>query len=75
VPGGTIGGRPTVGLTDPTGTDDTAGQTLYVLAGDPALPMNFAMSADHRQFMTFRGWNEDFTVVAPKGAIDLARAR
>jgi hypothetical protein len=76
VPGITIGRRQTVGLTDPTATDESGGsQTLYVSATDPALPMNFAMAADKSQYMLFRSWNEDFTVVAPKGAIALRRAR
>lgn len=74
VPGIDINDEPTVGLSDESadGTDEF--QTLYVAAADPALPMHFAMSADKSQYMKFRSWNKDFTVAAPKGAIDLAKA-
>jgi len=71
-----VGRQPTVGLADPTpggtGTGDDV-QTLYVSNADPALPMTFTLDADSTQYMKFRGWNQDFTVVAPAGAIDLAK--
>jgi hypothetical protein len=74
VPGVDVGDRTTVGLADESteNTDDV--QTLYVSADNPAFPMNFAMNADNSQYMKFRGWNKAFKVVAPPGAIDLAKA-
>lgn len=73
-PGVDIGTQPTIGLTEGSSTEAAAFQLLYVSAADPALPLNFAMSSDNSQYMKFRGWNEKFTVVAPKDAIDLAKA-
>ncbi len=49
-------------------------KTLYVSAADTVLPVNFAMSSDDRQYMKFRSWGKDFTVVAPAESIDLAAA-
>lgn len=73
VPGIDIGRHKTVGLaeSDPT---EAERQTLYLSATDPALPLNLTFS-DSDQFMKFRQWNQDFTVVAPRGAIDLTSAR
>jgi hypothetical protein len=73
VPGIDIGTQSTVGLADETSTQDGELRTLYVSDTDPALPLNFTGS-DSSQYMKFRGWGENFTVVAPKGAIDLAKA-
>lgn len=74
VPGIDIGQEKTIGLRQ-TGTGEAEEQTLYVSAGDPALPLNLSFGSDGRQFMKFRGWNEDFTVIAPRGAVSLTTAR
>jgi hypothetical protein len=74
VPGVTVAGRKTVGLADESTTDDAGLQTLYVSATDPALPMHLSIGEKNAQYMKFRGWGEDFTVVAPSGAVDLAKA-
>jgi hypothetical protein len=72
VPGIKIAGQQTVGLSDKVATKAEEFETLYVADADPALPLNFP-AGDTDQSMKFRGWNEDFTVLAPKGAIDLAK--
>lgn len=69
-----IGTQKTVGLSDKQPAGDGEFQTLYVSAAEPTLPLNFAVNEDKSQYMKFRGWGEDFTVVAPKDAIDLSNA-
>jgi len=73
VPGIQVGTRSTVGLSDESTENTEEAQTLYVAASDPALPLNLTMSADDSQYMKFREWNKSFNVVAPRGAIDLAK--
>jgi hypothetical protein len=69
-----IGTQKTVGLSDKRPSGEGEFQTLYVSATEPTLPVNFAVNEDKSQYMKFRGWGENFTVVAPKGAIDLSAA-
>jgi hypothetical protein len=72
-PGIDIGTAKTVVLSDESTSDPAQAQLLYVAAADPALPLNFDLGSDDSQFMRFRGWNQKFTVLPPKGAIDLAK--
>ena len=72
VPGIDIGRQKTIGLAE-TDAGQAQLQTLYLSADDPALPLNLTF-ADSDQFMKFRSWGQDFTVLAPRGAIDLATA-
>jgi hypothetical protein len=72
VPGIKIAGQQTVGLSDKVATKTEEFETLFVADADPALPLSFP-AEDTSQSMKFRSWNKDFTVVAPKGAIDLAK--
>jgi len=73
-PGVGINHQKTVALVDETTTEEAEVETLYVSASDPALPLHLAIGSDNSQFMKFRSWDKDFTVVAPEGAIDLAKA-
>ncbi len=73
VPGIDVGTQVTVGLVNESTERRQGFQTLYVSASDPALPLNFALNSDVDQYMRFRDWNEDFKVVAPAGALDLAK--
>jgi hypothetical protein len=74
VPGIDVDRRKTVGLAGETLSSDARFETLYVAATGPALPLNFAIGTDRKQFMKFRGWDRKVSVVRPKGAIDLAKA-
>jgi hypothetical protein len=73
-PGIGINHQKTVALVDETTSTEAELQTLYVSVSNPALPLHFAIGSDNSQYMKFRSWNKDFTVVAPQGAIDLAKA-
>jgi hypothetical protein len=73
VPGIDVGRNKTVGLAGESLSAEAQFQTLYVSATEPCLPLDFSIGSDQTQYMRFRGWDEDFTVVRPKGALDLAK--
>ena len=75
VPGIKIGPRRTIGLVDDSAQDPTLVRKLYLAAGDPAVPLNFTVGNGTTEYMKFRSWGKDFTVVAPRGAVELSQAR
>ncbi len=70
-PGIPVDGRETVALKPKNSTEPAV---LQVAADGPTLPLRFTLDRDKSQYFTFTGWNEPFTVVAPKGAIDMDKA-
>ena len=67
VPGITIEGQKTVGLTTKWADTDL----VYATQTEPSLPVNITVAKDKSRYMKFREWNHSFTVVRPAPAYDV----
>jgi hypothetical protein len=74
-PGAVVNRRKTVVLSDESSGDAGQARRLYVAATEPTMPLNYVVGTDKQQYLKFRSWGEDFTVVAPSGAVELTKRK
>jgi hypothetical protein len=70
IPGRSIGGQNTVGVSDaPAGKPTAESAAIFIAADELAFPMNIDLGAGGKQYMKFRNWNKPVNVVVPKGFV------
>jgi hypothetical protein len=71
IPGKSIDGQNTVGLSETPVGEETADSGVFLIAAaELALLMNVDIGTEGNQYFKFRSWNKPVNVTAPKGAVD-----